>query len=68
MKTEHINIRHHSIKELIEQNKISINYINIKIMLPDNFIMTLKKPLFENYQVKLVITLIKKDIIAEVEV
>lgn len=33
----------------MEQNKISINYINTKYILVDNFIKVLGKPKFENH-------------------
>lgn len=47
--TKHIDIQHHLIRELVEENKIFADYINIKNMLADNFTKTLAKPKFENY-------------------
>lgn len=47
--TKYINIQHHFIRELVEQNKIFIDYINMKNMLADNFTKALGKPEFENH-------------------
>lgn len=43
-----IDIQYHFIKKLIEQNKISIDFINKIDILADNFIKALEKPKFEN--------------------
>lgn len=64
---KYIDIQHHFIRELLERNKIFINYINTKDMLVDNFIKALRKPKFENHQVRLGITLIKEDVIVKIE-
>lgn len=45
---------------LIEQNKISIHYINRKNKLANNFTKTLNLFEFQNYYIKIEITLIKK--------
>ena len=64
---KHIDIQHHFIRELVEQNKMFIDYINTKNMLADEFTKTLRKPKFENHQAKLGMTLTKEDVIAEVK-
>lgn len=46
---KYIDIQYHFIRELVEQKKISINYIKIKNMLVDEFNNALRKPEFENY-------------------
>lgn len=51
----------------MEQNKIFINFINIKKMLVDNFTKALEKLEFKNYSIRLEITLKKKNIIAIIE-
>ena len=37
-KTKHIDIKYHFIRELVEENKIRLLYINIKEQLADPFI------------------------------
>ena len=64
---KYIDIKHHFIRELVERKKISIDYINTKDMLADNFTKTLEKPEFENHRARLEMTLTKEDVVAEVE-
>lgn len=46
---KHINIQHHFIRKLIEQNKISIDYLNTKDILANNFTKALEKLEFKNH-------------------
>lgn len=48
--TKYIDIQHHFIRKLVEQNKICIDYINIKDMLANNFTKALGQLKFENHQ------------------
>ena len=65
--TKHIDIQHHFIRELVERNEISIDYINTKDMLADDFTKALGKPEFENHRARLGMTLTKEDVVVEVE-
>ena len=65
--TKYIAIQHHFIRELVERNEISIDYINTKDMVAEDFTKALKKPEFENHRAKLEMTLTKEDVVAEVE-
>lgn len=54
---KYINIQHYFIRELVKKNEISINYINTKKILVDNFRKVLGKLEFLNHRrrIKMVI-------------
>lgn len=49
-RTKHIDIQHHFIREPMEKNEISIDYINTKDMLADDFTKALGRPEFHNHR------------------
>ena len=52
-KTKHIDIKHHFIRELVQNRKIQMNYVNTKDQLEDIFTKALSREQFTNLRAKL---------------
>ncbi len=58
-RTKHIDIQHHFIRDLVEGNEISIDYINTKDMLAEDFTKAHGKTELVNHRTRIRVTPIK---------